>query len=74
MGGVRNFLGFLEQDFGTIGISDIDSRSGICYNIDNQNERVRGKAMVYLSDSKAIMNQQQQLIVNPGNGLFGMRS
>ena len=30
--------------------------------------------MVYLSDSKAIMNQQQQLIVNPDNGLFGTRS
>lgn len=61
---------FLEQK----GISDIDSRSGICYNSGNQNERVRDSAMVYPSDSKTIMNQQQQLIVNPDNGLFEMRS
>ncbi len=30
--------------------------------------------MVYLSDSKAILNQQQQLIANPDNRLFELRS
>ena len=30
--------------------------------------------MVCISDSKIIMNQQQQLIADPDNGLFELRS